>query len=254
MQAAFPAREAQVAALFADASGAHGILRAALGDMGHVLADVPRHPRCAVAWVGDFLFCGGQPGPSAAHLMRRALSAHGGSWLIDAPGPWQAALARVHDFRLVRRRAFDPGVQPEDDRLQILLQGMPVGLRFQPIEGPWIARCREAEWSRDFVSLYDDAAYARQGLGVLLLAEDSPVAGASSYVSYPGGIEVQLQTRDDMQGRGYATLAAARLLLTAHERGLTVSWDAANPASGHIAEKLGYRALGLYEMAEVILP
>ena len=101
------------------------------------------------------------------------------------------------------------------------------------------------------MSLYDDASYARKGLGVLLMAGEAPVAGASSYVSYPGGIEVQLQTRDDMQGRGYATLAAARLILSAHERGMTVTWDAANPASAHIAEKLGYRAAGLYEVAEL---
>ena len=65
------------------------------------------------------------------------------------------------------------------------------------------------------------------------------------------GVYEITQTRDDMQGRGYATLTAARLILTAHERGMIATWDAANPASAHIAEKLGYRAEGLYEVAEL---
>ena len=65
------------------------------------------------------------------------------------------------------------------------------------------------------------------------------------------GVYEITQTRDDMQGRGYATLAAARLILSAHERGMIATWDAANPASAHIAEKLGYRAAGLYEVAEL---
>lgn len=83
------------------------------------------------------------------------------------------------------------------------------------------------------------------------MVEGQAVAGASSYVSYPGGIEVQLQTRDNQQGRGYATLAAAQLILLAHERGLSATWDAANPASAHIAEKLGYRPAGCYQVAEI---
>jgi len=128
---------------------------------------------------------------------------------------------------------------------------MPENAEFQPIEGEWIAWCRQNEWSRDFVSLFTDEDYAKRGLGVLLVVEGEAVAGASSYVSYPGGVEIQLQTRDDMQGRGYATLAAARLILMAHQRGLIATWDAANEVSAHIAEKLGYKQEGTYQVAVI---
>lgn len=46
--------------------------------------------------------------------------------------------------------------------------------------------------------------------------------------------------------RGLATACAARLLLACLERGLYPSWDAANPASAALAEKLGYRPAGAY--------
>lgn len=92
----------------------------------------------------------------------------------------------------------------------------------------------------------DDADYAAHGLGVLLLEQGRPVAGTSSYTVYPGGIEVQVQTREGCEGRGLATMAAAQLILAAHEKGLRVSWDAANPASARIAEKLGFVSAGAY--------
>lgn len=251
MQAAFPTTDRSVAALFDGMPGAHSMVRAALHGMGRVLADAPRRPRCALAQAGDFLYCGGQPGHSAAHLLRTAFTAHEGEWLVYAPEPWRAVLQHVAPYDISVRYAFDHAVQPRDEALHDLLAAVPPDVTFQPIEGAWIARCREAAWSRDFVSQYDDALYARQGLGVLLFANGQLVAGASSYVSYPGGIEIQLQTRDECQGRGYATWAAAKLILMAHARGMIATWDAANPASAHIAAKLGYQSAGQYEVSVV---
>ena len=251
MQAAFPATDQRTASLFAGAPGGNSLVQAALSGMGRVLADRPKEPRCAVATVGDFVYCGGEPGYSAVHLLRMAMTGSWEDYLIYAPGAWRQALARLGEYQVVRRYAFDSHVQPEDDHLRALLRDMPVEGAFQPIEGAWIAHCRTEEWSRDFVRLYEDEAYAQRGLGVLLMLHGEAVAGASSYTSYPGGIEVQLQTRDDQQGKGYATLAAAKLLLMAHARGLIATWDAANATSAYIAEKLGYCALGTYEVAKL---
>lgn len=248
MQAGFLTRDQRVAALFEGAPGAHSLVLAALEGQGRVLVDSPVRPRCAVAAAGDFLYGGGVPGPEAKLMLRRAMGCHE-DWLIYAPGPWLAVLESIAPVQMKTRMSFDHHVQPQDAHLRRLLRAMPEGATFQPIEGAWIDRCREAEWSRDFVSLYTREDYEQRGLGVLLMVDGQAVAGASSYVSYPGGIEIQLQTRDDHQGRGYATLAAARLILAAHQRGLIATWDAANPASAHIAEKLGYRPAGEYQVA-----
>ena len=248
MQAAFPTTDVRAAALFSGQPGAQSMVMAALTGMGRVWTDSPLHPRCAIAAAGDFLICGGRPGPSAARMLRTALRSDNRDWLIQAQGAWADVLARVAPGKEITRWAFDHRVQPNDETLRAVLKKMPAGAAFQPIEGAWIARCRAQTWSEDFVSLYSDADYAQKGLGVLLMIGGEMVAGASSYVSYPGGVEVQLQTRDDVQGRGYATLAAARLILMAHERGLIATWDAANEASCHIACKLGYRLEGAYRV------
>ncbi|MBR2717951.1 MAG: GNAT family N-acetyltransferase [Clostridia bacterium] len=251
MQAGMLTQDQRAMALFEGMPGARSMVLAALSGQGRVMVDSPVRPRCGVAAVGDFLYCGGEPGPEAKHILRRAMGSYEG-WLIYARDAWMDVLRSIAPVQLETRIAYDHEAQPEDGHLRELLKAMPENAEFQPIEGEWIAWCRQNEWSRDFVSLFTDEDYAKRGLGVLLVVEGEAVAGASSYVSYPGGVEIQLQTRDDMQGRGYATLAAAKLILMAHQRGLIATWDAANEVSAHIAEKLGYRQEGTYQVAEIV--
>lgn len=251
MIAAFPTRDDRVFQLFRRQPGAHSMVEAARHGMGRVWADSPARPRAAVVAVGDFLYCGGEPGLSAARLLRTAIGSEKRSWLVYAPGAWKNSLDRVAPNTPCTRYAFDPDVQPEDDHLRRMLAEAPVNLTFQRITGEWIARCREEAWRRDFVSLFTDERFERDGLGVLALLDGVPVAGASSYVAYPGGVEAQVETRGEYQGRGAATLTSAKLILMAHEQGRIVTWDAANAAAAHIAEKLGYRAAGTYTVYEV---
>lgn len=251
MQAAFQTRDDRVFALFSGLPGTSGMMEAARHGMGRAWADSPLHPRAAVVTVGDFLYCGGEPGPSAARLLRTAVGSEKRGWLVDAPGAWKAVLDKVAPHTPQTRYAFDHGVQPEDGHLRRLLEAVPEGMTFAPIEGRWISWCREQVWSRDFVSLFTDEQYAREGLGVLALLDGEPVAGAGSYVAYPGGIEVQVETRRAYQGRGLATLVAAKLILMAHAQGRIATWDAANAQSARVAEKLGYRFAGTYTVYEV---
>ena len=247
MQAGFRMKE-HAAALFADMPCLHGIAQAAVNGMGRVWADHPLKPACAVAAVGDFILCAGEPGLSATHMLRVALQSDDREWIVYAPGKWADKLPKESTFTQETRWAFQHDVQPEDARLRALAT-LPAGMTVQLIAGEMIDRCRQEEWSRDFVREFGtDRAYAACGLGVLLMLDGRAVAGASSYVAYPGGIEIQVQTRDGYEGRGLATVASAQLILRAHECGLEVSWDAANPASAHLAEKLGYRPAGAYDI------
>ena len=250
MQAAFPTRDDRAFALLTGLPGAHGMVEAARHGMGRAWADSPAHPRASIVTVGDFLYCGGQPGPSATHMLRVAVGSEKRRWLVYAPGEWKRVLDRVIPSEPRTRYAFDHAVQPEEAHLRRLLAAAPEGAGFERITGERIAWCRGQEWSRDFVSMFTEERYERDGLGVLVTLDGEPVAGAGSYVAYPGGIEVQVQTREGFEGRGLATLAAAKLILTAHERGMIATWDAANAVSMHIAQKLGYHFVGAYLVHE----
>ena len=96
-------------------------------------------------------------------------------------------------------------------------------------------------WSKDFCSAFDSPAdCCRRGVGVVAMYEGVPVAGAGSYSVYRGGIEVEIDTREDHRRRGLAAACGARLILECLDRGLYPSWDAIDLRSVALAEKLGY--------------
>ena len=108
-------------------------------------------------------------------------------------------------------------------------------------------------WSRDLCSQFRDYEdYAARGIGIAALYKGTVVGGASSYTVYDGGIEIEIDTREDYRRRGIATACGARLILECIKRGLYPSWDAQNKWSAALAEKLGYhfdREYTVYELS-----
>lgn len=233
-------------ALFAEQTVLRGMVESCLAGEGEIVADRPFQPSGAVMTCGDFALCGGACGPWAAHLLRSALGAKKRAWIVYGPPSWHACIARTTGYAQGTRWAFDHSSQPEDEHLRSLISTRE-DIKLIPLDGEWVARCRSEAWSRDFVSGFqDDVDFARRGVGMLALQDGRLAAGASSYVAYPGGVEAQVQTRADCSRQGLATAASAAMILRAHAMGLRVSWDAANPPSARLAEKLGYRPLGPY--------
>ena len=112
--------------------------------------------------------------------------------------------------------------------------------------------CSSSAWSRDLVSQYENyEMYKRLGIGAVILKDGQPVSGASSYSTYIGGIEIEIDTKEDYRRKGLAYICGARLILECAKRGLYPSWDAHNMASVRLAEKLGYHFDREYTAFEV---
>lgn len=71
------------------------------------------------------------------------------------------------------------------------------------------------------------------------------------YSSYRGGIEVEIDTREDHRRKGLAYICGAGLILECVSRGLYPSWDAQNLWSVALAEKLGYHFDHAYTAYEI---
>ena len=82
--------------------------------------------------------------------------------------------------------------------------------------------------------------------------DEEMVAGASSYSYYDGGIEIQIDTREDYRRKGLAYVCASALMLECLKRGLYPGWDAQNLVSAKLAGELGYQYAGEYVAYEVI--
>lgn len=86
------------------------------------------------------------------------------------------------------------------------------------------------------------------GRGYCLLEEGKIISIASSYASCAKGIEIQINTEETYRGKGLAMVVAAALIKDCLQNDQAAHWDAANPTSARLAERLGYTPTGQYKM------
>ncbi|MCI8441057.1 MAG: GNAT family N-acetyltransferase [Provencibacterium sp.] len=215
------------------------------GQMGRAFADSAARPRSARIELADFCFLAGEPDRELVFLPQ------GRKMLIFVPNSerWVPVLRTAHPGRC--RRSWRYAFKKEDcfdrQRLQRFAGKLPPGFSLAPIEESLYQAAMENDWSRDFCANFSGCGdYCRRGIGVAVLQGKELVGGASSYTVYNGGIEIEIDIREDCRRLGLAQACAAQLILTCLTRGLYPSWDAANKGSLQLAQKLGYRFSGRY--------
>jgi GNAT superfamily N-acetyltransferase len=234
------------------------VLEGRMGEMWVCTADAERiaagqQPAAACCRNGDFLFFAGSAvSPEADVLMQGIREKTGERFRIAVPQNegWSLLIARAFDEHCGLGERY--AIRKEKDcfdtaHLTRLAETLPEGLRIVPIDRQMYQQVMSTGWAVDFCSQFPDAdAFVREGLGYVCLLNDEIVGGASSYIRYSSGIEIQVETRPDCRRLGIAAACCARLILTCLEKGLYPSWDAANRASVALAEKLGYHEGGAY--------
>ena len=222
------------------------------GVMGKVYADSPGNPVSVMALLGDFCFLAGKPDRRLVLYYPKR-----GGFVIMVPQDeeWAKLIRECYQgcadevVRYAVRK--EPGIF-EPKRLEKIAGGLPDGFVLKKMDEGLFRRCKEIEWCGDWVSQYEDYSLYREfGLGVVILKDGEPVSGASSYSGYRGGIEVQIDTREDYRRMGLASVCGAGLILESLKKGWYPSWDAQNRQSLALAEKLGYHFEREYTSFEV---
>lgn len=214
------------------------------GVMGSIYTDSIENPESAAAIIGGFSFLAGKPN---ADIIPFKPDDYKWDYIIMVPQDeeWAALIERHYNSRAkkVTRYAFkkEPGVF-DTEKLQAVVEALPPEYSIQLIDEQLFNKCKETDWCEDWVAQFEDyEMYKRYGLGVAILKDGEPVSGASSYTSYIGGIEIQIDTKQEYRRRGLAYISGAKLILECLKRGLYPSWDAHNIWSVALAKKLGYR-------------
>lgn len=225
------------------------------GVMGHLYADSVDNPKSAMAILGDFCFFAGTP--------NYELVSYKPEWcrqdfmIMTAFTPeWSAFIETAYGKKARKVSRFAIKKEPDVfDKVKLSAYSEAIKNDFTlcMIDREMFDYCRKQEWSRDLVSLFADYdEYRRMGLGVVALKNGKPVSGASSYSSYQGGIEIEIDTKEEYRRQGLATACGAKLILECLDRGLYPSWDAQNRWSVALAEKLGYHFDHEYTAYEII--
>lgn len=229
--------------------------------MGKLYADAKENPVSAMILLGDFGFPAGKPnrelildGPkmygqwactvdgTKSHMPDEESRMEG--IIVPQNGAWADLIEESYGEKAkkVTRYAIkkEPGIF-DRDKLQKVADGLPDGYELKMIDEELFHRCGKIQWCRDWVSNYEDyAMYQKYGLGAVILKDGEPVSGAASYSGFLGGIEIEIDTREDYRRKGLAYICGAKLILECLSRNWYPSWDAQNKWSVALAEKLGY--------------
>ncbi len=195
------------------------------------------NPTAAAVLMGDFIFCFGT---ADKIFLSEAVAGRESLILMTPQDGWgEAAKQLFCKSRAYLRYSFSlslgSGIYKTDEK------PLPVGTELVPIEESWFYQCKKEEWMRDFCSQFADfSEYQRYGMGFLLLKDGKPVSGASSYLVSRSGFTIQVQTREEEQGKGYAFYVCRALISCALKEGKYPDWDADNETSARLAQRLGY--------------
>lgn len=230
------------------------ILSALSGMNGEVYVDDRENPTVSVLNVSDYSFIAGNP---ESINVRKAVefidSIHSDDYHIRCvDSGFEKVVEEVYKerldvyFRFATVRSFD-GMDFE--KLSKAVDEMKQKYELRLIDKELFEKCKSTEWMRDFVISFDNyEEWEEKGLGVMFLKDGEPVSGSSSYSAYPGGIEIEIVTREDYRRQGLAYAIGAALLLECKKRNLVASWDAAHEKSLALAQKLGYKFLYEYKI------
>lgn len=224
------------------------------GVMGRLYANAVDSPTAVMALLGDFCFFAGEPDRELV-LYRPAWRVQDFVIMVPQAEAWARLIEACYGERAKRVSRYAIKKEPrifDRDRLQRAVETLPDAYELRSMDRELFYHCRDISWCRDWVSQYDTyEKYQEYGLGAVVLKDGEPVSGASSYSGYLGGIEIEIDTREEYRRRGLAYVAGAKLILECLDRGLYPSWDAQNMWSVALAEKLGYHFDHAYAAYEV---
>lgn len=211
--------------------------------MGKVYGDDPQTPESAAAVLGDFCFFAGKPDKE---LVSYKPDGSQQDFIIMIPQNEQWAAVIEECYLEKAKKVVRYAIKKEydifsADKLSKIVEALPREYSIQLMDERLFVWCKEQDWCKDWVSQYKDyEEYEENGLGVVILKDGYPVSGASSYSSYQGGIEIEIDTKEEYRRKGLAYICGAGLILECLKRKLYPSWDAQNKWSVALAEKLGY--------------
>ena len=218
------------------------------GVMGKVFVTDTENPRSALAFVGCFGFYAGKPD-------RELVKNKPEGFIIMVPQNEDWALLieecfpsakRVIRYAIRKDTCFDPAA------LQNYVDRLPEGYELRAIDAELYDQCLKDPVTRDFVASFDTKEkYLELGRGMVITRDGRIVSGASSYIRYKEGIEIEVDTVEAERRKHLATTVCAALILRCMKEGLYPSWDAQNMNSVHLSEKLGYEFDHEYPAYEV---
>ena len=213
-----------------------GILACLEGVMGKICVTDPAHPKSAMAVIGDFAFCAGEPD---LELIRGKPD----RWMLAVPqnAAWAALIEENFPANKRIRYAIRRDTKFDRPKLEAMIKALPGGYSLRRIGGELYDACLKDPAFESCVYVFGSKErYLSLGRGFAVMKEGKIVSAASSYYRSLKCIDIEIETVKAERKKGLASAVCAKLILECLDEGLYPSWDAANRLSVRLAEKLGY--------------
>lgn len=224
--------------------------------MGIAYVDSSLNPKSVQICVGDFSFYAGEPNIALVKNIKLAVQ-NRGLVVIDPDDKWRDLFEQHYGIENInshfRQSFLRKNIIFDITKLKYYASTLPKDFYIKPIDELYYTLVLEKKWSEDFCINYDTYSnFEKNGLGFIVLHKDVTgneciVSGASSYIYYEDGIEIQIATNEQYQNLGLATAVGATLILACTERNINPSWDSANKISSTLAQKFGYKPDDFYK-------
>ena len=177
-----------------------------------------------------FVYLGGEPEEESVSVLEEQFT---GRPLVCLTKPWEHYIRRFHPAaRVYQRFMMKPGKAFRFPELQMLPESCTLVMMDD-------AAFAMHPFSHG-INYPSFNAFQAEGSGCVVYHEDEIVASASSFISFNGEIELDVFTKEEYRGNGFAEACISRVLKDCMDREILVHWDAQNDVSRHLAEKFGF--------------
>lgn len=217
------------------------------GIMGDAWVDDLQYPAVCQVIVGDYCFICGNPIIDSSRVLAGHIPTDYSSSVLvvmTENNKWKELLLEMFGNKatvskrystILNQKLIDIGL------LNSFINDIPNQYKIVPINRNIFQMTKQQKWALDLCahfSSFED--YFSRGIGYAVLLNNELVVGASSYLSYKKGIEIEVQTKMGHRRKGLALACSAQLVTECLKRGIYPNWDAANIESLCLAKKLGY--------------
>ena len=195
------------------------------------------NPRSAMAFLAGDVVYAGEPDAELA-----AFKPEGEIDIDIRDEAWEKLIKAYFPGGYMHTRyAFKTDTKFDRAKLEALVAMLPAGYELRRIDAEIYNMCLDDDLFEDAVMEFEsEEDYLERGRGFAILKDGEIVSVASSCCVYSSGIEVEIDTAEEERRKGLASAVGAKLILSCLDDGLYPRWDAANPESMRLAEKLGY--------------
>jgi GNAT superfamily N-acetyltransferase len=216
------------------------------GQMGKAYVDHVPSPSAYKIQVGPFFYFAGEASGKGGQEMLGNIQ----PWTLFMPSSegWVEAGKSMYAERLIAFERYSFSSEYLSiEHMEKLSHESEFGTNVKQIDLALATRVWAQDHALDISDFESPSDFIERGIGYYVEKSGKILGCAYSSLVCSQGIEVSIFVSEEYRRQGIATTLAAHLLKWCLENHMNPHWDAANPESCTLAEKLGYVPKGSYQ-------